>query len=367
MKHRLKILVLLVLAAGLTVGNSLAKPVAPGLKLGVLVSASGPLWFTAAFEKSAIQIAVDEAKDKDLANVTVIYDDAGDSEYEAKTAMQRLKARGVDAIVAPIETDSANRIAKYNLDNPVPILAPSALAENIGGSMQNRTWVFRLASTSTQDGSALAAYVSKAKPELVVIVTDQDDYSKQVSRMVNLGLTFRGFRVQQFQITDYKRIRQTKPSVFILVSLEKSLQFFEQMQDWVEDQESGFLVAGNLANYSAYTWADSISGFKALVASENIPATFKTRLIKEMNRPGLQASGNTNLFGLSYRCYQLVNLLVAANRESKDLRTAIASAKNEFGPYFDPAGYFLQQGYAVYRYSSSGIYSQIGFVAPNSP
>ena len=367
MKHRLKVLLLVVLAIGMLVGNSVAKPVAPGLKLGVLVSASGPLWFTAAFEKSAIQLAVADARDKDLANVTVIYDDAGDSEVEAKLAMQRLKAMKVDAIVAPLETDSAARIAKYNVENPVPIIAPSALAENVSSPIQNKNWFFRLASTSTQDGSALAAYISKTNPDLVVIVTDPDDCSKQVSKMINLGLTFRGFRVQQYGISDYKRIRQSRPSAFVLVSLEKSIDFFNEMSDWVDDQQSGYLVSGNLANYSAYPWAKVLSGFKALLASENVSTQFKNRLIDQMNRPALLNSSNSNLFGLAYRSYQLVNLLVSSARETKDLRNTLASAKNENGPYFDSAGYFSQQGYALFRYGNEGMYSQVGFLGPNSP
>lgn len=348
-------------------GTSFAKPVAPTTKVGVLLSSSGPLWFTSAIEKTAVQLAVDDLRDLNSENISLVFDDAGDTDQEAKAAMQRFRSSGVDAILAPLDTDSAVRIAKYNQENPVPIIAPSSLEENVSSPIQGKNWFFRLASTTTQDASTLAKYIAKTKPGLVLIATDQDDYSRLVSRMVNLGLVFRGIRVQQYGITEYKKIRQTKPDAFVLVSLESSIDFFQSMNDWVSDLNQGYLVAGNLANYSTYTWAKSLTGFKALSATDNVPASFKNRMALAVNRPALVKGSNSNLFGLAYRSYQAITTIYQAAQESKDLRSGIAGSKNDSAANFDGAGYFLGQGYAIFRYGNTGTYSQVGYLAPNSP
>jgi len=367
MKHKTKLVVLLVLVAGLVVGNSFAKPIAPNLKLGVLLSASGPLWFTAAFERNGLQMAIEDSKDKSLANVSLIFDDAGDSDSEAKAALQRLRARGVDALVSPLDSASAMRIAKLNQEDPLPIIAPSSIEESVTSNAKNKNWLFRLSSTSSQDGGNLATYIAKSQPDQVVIVSDQEDYSKPIAKMLNMGLTLRGIRVQQFAITEFKKIKQTRPDVFVLVSLESALQFFENMSDWVSNVQSGYLVSGNLANYSAYPWAKSITGFRAVVPTDSVPMSFKQALASYMNRPALLNSPNSSMFGLAYRSCQLLSLVASVGKDSRDLRGALASAKNEYGQYFDGAGYYLQQGYAVYRYGSTGTFSQIGWVGPNSP
>ena len=361
MKRKVLVTLASLIAVSVAVGIGQAKPVEPPIKVGVLLNGSGPLWYTAAFEKAGAELAVaDQSK---INPVSLSCADIGDTDIEANQAMQKMAKDDVSALVAPLDSESSKKVAKLNLSDPIPLLAPSALDEGIATSVLGRNYFFRLASTTTQDAAALADYLKDQNLKEVVIVTDSDTYSKTVSRMLNFSLFLRDVRVSQFGITEYEKVRRTSPDAFVLVSLETSVPFLQNMQTWVKSVGQGFLVSGNLANYSMYSWGKNLQGFRALIPSVTVPLSFKKRLATYMDRPSLLNSPNTAVFALAKQAYDAVRLI--ANSQAD--RYLISQAQILGKPLFTPDGYFKQQNYTVYEYQGTGMYVPVGSYQPNSP
>ena len=153
-------------------GTSQARPLAPGLKVGVLISSSGPLYFAAPFQKAAAQLAKrDLAK---VVDVEIIYQDLGDTDRETNYALSVFARNKVDLILAPIETDSFKRMLRSKELPDVPIIAPSPITENLSKTRK----ILRLASTVSQDSFALAKYIAGKSADLVAVVSARDDYSR---------------------------------------------------------------------------------------------------------------------------------------------------------------------------------------------
>jgi len=96
-----------------SIGN--AKPLAPALKVGVLVSDSGALGFAGPVQRVAAKIATrDLAAAEEPVKVEVSYADVGDTETENKRAIAKLRALGVDVLLAPIQSESAGVLVQTN-------------------------------------------------------------------------------------------------------------------------------------------------------------------------------------------------------------------------------------------------------------
>lgn len=361
MKRRSIAVLVVLVSVSFIVGTSYAKPVAPNFKVGILLASSGPLWFTSAFQRAAAELAAVDFKE--TSKITYIYQDAGDSDLEAQLAMERFRASSVNLIIAPLDSESAKRISRINGAKPVPIIAVSALAEATE-EPQTKNWFFRLSSTVSQDSSALAEYISGEEPELVVLASDSDSYSKQVSKSLSLGLTFRGIRVRSFNINDYKTIRKTVPDAFVLVSMENSISFMQNMNAWVGTNKQNYLVAGNLANYSGFDWVESLAGARAILPTDQVSVAFKTRLANYMNRPNLLSGQNETMFGLAQRTYDAIRF---ATGDSAGVRNRLVQLKVDGKNVFDASGYYLAQPYRVYGYKENGNYAPIGLFRPDAP
>ena len=355
---RRRLLILLAVSGIVIVGwlgSVQAKPIAPGVNVGVLISTSGPLYFAGAYQRAGCELAEQQA------NISCFYADAGDSEIEAKAALRNLRGNSVDVLVAPIETDSVKTIAKLNLADPVPIVAPSSIAEGIAATAKGKNWLFRLASTSTQDASALADYIAQEKPDSVAILVGPENYSKQGAKMLQFGLVIRGITgVHQYSLQEIKAAKATNPEAVVLVSMESSVQFLTALGDWFGKVPAKFLVQGNLANYSMYSWANQLQGARALIPNDQIEPGFREEVARYLNRPPSTFGGSQAMLGLAWRTYQAARL---AGGLQNDQRVSLERMKQ----VFSPTGYYLNQKYTVYGYRAGGSFAPVGSYQPDTP
>ena len=343
---------------------SYAKPLAPPLRVGVLVSDSGPLYFAGPIQRAAVKLAVaDLAKADQPVAVSIDFEDLGDSDSEFVNATSRLTRFKPDITIAPIESTSAVRFIKFN--GPIPTLSVSAIAEKV--DFQN--WLFRLSTTQSQEVIALAQYIVDSKADSVAIVFSDDDYGRSTMRSLAMAFALRGLgKVQLVPISDIDRLTKSKPDALVLATMEQSITFLSEFANLPKKPKQLYLVAGNQANYSNFPWAENLSGALALSSSNDVSAGFRSRLSQALNRPSLQASQNP-MVALAYRSYQAIMLAADAYLRAKSsnaikLKAAISDTQVDGEDLFTGAGFLNQARYTLYKYSAKGSYSSVGEYDP---
>jgi ABC-type branched-subunit amino acid transport system substrate-binding protein len=366
MRKRMIVLTGLVISvAGIYLAtSSLAKPIAPSMRIGVMVSDSGSLYFAGAIQRAAAKLASSDLAE--TVKVNLVFEDAGDSVFEARNALARVKAFDADLLLAPIESDSARLVAQFTKDQ-FPIIATAPLADDV----DNKQPFLRLTSSHSQDIISLAEMISRDRPATVLIVYSSDQYGKDVMKSLAFGLTLRGVpKVQVIGINELSAIRKIRPEVLIVASMEQSVGFFSSMRDWLPQVEQIYLVPGNLANYTAYPWAKTLKGTKAILPKDPTTAEFRSRLASALGRPSLLSNPKAPIFALAWHTYEAVLLAGQAFLEAKStnpdsLRTALLNSKSKGELRFQSSGYLRDVDYTVFGYGVLGSYAPEGSFSPN--
>lgn len=352
------------------VSSGYAKPLAPGIRVGVLVSDSGDLGFAGPIQRAAARLAIKDLVDeKSPVEVELSFVDVGDSETDNLRAFTKLKALDCDLIIAPIESTSARELVKSNLKNPVPIIAPSALVDHLGKST-SKPWFFRLASSPSQDSFALSDFMTRSKTSHVLIVSGSADQSRDQMKSLASALALDGVRAQTLNIRDIKAISKTKPDAMVLLSMEESLAFFSALEDWATQIPQVYLVPSNLADYSAYPWSKALKGALALSPRTIISSDFKADLAKALGNQAVMGSRGAVVLGLGQKTYEAVKLAVearskASSKGPEELRSAISMALSGGKRVFNKLGFYAQSEYSVFRYGSSGTFALSSLFSPN--
>ena len=352
------------------VSTGTAKPLAPSLKIAVLVSDSGELSFAGPIQRAAIRMAVKDLSDDKLPlRLETIFIDAGDTQAEHQTAISKLRTFDSDVVIAPIETKAARALVRSNEKNPIPIIAPSALEDDLDSS-SSKPWVYRLATSPSQDSYALGDFIEKAKPKSVLIVSSSNDQSRAQMKSLAFGLTMSGVRVQTANIKDVKGIAKTKPDALVLLSMEESIQFFSSLADWVPQIPQVYMVPTNLADYSGYPWASSLKGAQALSAKYPVDPAFKAELARTLGNQAILGPRGASIVALAQQSYDAVKIasesrIKAKNGSPEELRQAISKAQNGGNGLFNRFGFYNQGKYSVFRYGGSGTFSMSSTFSQN--
>lgn len=328
---------------------------APGMRVGVFISTSGPLYFAGAFQKAAAELAKkDLAK---LVNLELIFQDAGNTELAAEFGLRAIQKRPLDLVLLPIETDSVKRVLKSKLLSDVILVAPSVIDENLVGGKQ----ILRMASTQSQDSYALAKFVAKQNNDTVAVVSASDEYSKSVAKSISFALSMRAVRVKNHVFNEGQALREIKAEALVLASMEQSAELLAKLPNWLDKFRRIYLVPGNLANYSGFPFAADLAQATGLLALEEHSQGFRQRLAAQMGRSEILKAPNSPMFGLAWRTYQALVLAGEQIREVGDL-SELANVG-----LFNPDGFYLGQRYSVIRYSNTGVYSIVGSFDPKLP
>ncbi|NBW73041.1 MAG: amino acid ABC transporter substrate-binding protein [Microbacteriaceae bacterium] len=341
----------LIAILGLFYGTVQAKTLAPGLKVGVLISYSGPISFAASYQRVGVELAIQDLQGK--VAVSANYIDVGDNDAETKAQALKIKNLNADLIFAPLESEKAKRALRYL--SKEDLIAVSALDESLGNGN-----LFRLASTTSQDSYVLAHYIAQQNPKSVAVISADDDYSRLVGKSVAFGLAMRGISgVSSLDIDETKVIRSNQSETVVLSSMEQSVSFFERVGSWIT-KRTNYLVPGNLANYSMFDWSRNLEGSLGLIAFDEVPQAFRQRVASKMAKPELLSTPNSPMFGIAKRTYDAVMLA------AEQLRGDGAVDLGQWD-VFNKDGYYQKQKYTVVRYSKFGTFAPIGVFDPKKP
>jgi len=344
------------------VSVSYAKPIAPPLRVGVMVSDTGPLYFAGPIQRAAVKLAVSDLAKSDKP-VTIDLEDLGDSDSEFVNATNKLSKFKPDLTLAPIDSASAVRFLKYI--GPTPVISVSALSEKSEAS----NWLFRLATSQSQEIIALAQYIVDSKAESVAIVFSDDEYGRSTMKSLAMAFALRGLsKVQLIPLPERDLLQKAKPDALILATMEQSVSFLSEFGAWSKKVKQLFLVAGNQANYSNFPWAENLAGALALTSNNDVPESFRSRLAASLDRPGLLGSQNP-IVALAFRSYQAITLAAnsytaAKSNSGPKLRAALAATQVDGEDLFTSTGFLNQAKYTLYRYSAKGTYASVGQYDP---
>jgi ABC-type branched-subunit amino acid transport system substrate-binding protein len=347
-----------------------AKPLAPALDIGVLVSDSGDLRFAGPIQRVAARLAANDLAEA-YPNLKIDLDlvDVGVTEKDNQGAINKLKSLGVDVIIAPIESDSARVLVSNLAKKQIPVIAPSSLEDDLGEA-EGKPWLFRLATSPSQDTFALGNLIATSKAKSALIVSSSQEESRAQMKSLAFGLVMKGVRVQTLGIKDSKAIAKTKPEAAILLSMEESIEFFRSMQDWVSDVPQMFLVPGNLADYSLYPWAKSLRGALAIYPKTKVPASFRSDLAEILGTQSLTGARSQAVMALAQKTYDAVTLagkafIRAASPSSEAFRDALANFQMAGSKLFTKQGFYDQNEYSVFKYGNSGMFTLSSTFSPN--
>ncbi len=352
------------------VSTGSAKPLAPSLKVAVLVSDSGELGFAGPIQRAAVRMAVkDLIDDKSPVKLETSFIDAGDSASEHQAAISRVRAFDSDVVIAPIETKAAKALVRSIENNSMPIIAPSALEDDLD-SNSSKPWIFRLATSPSQDSYALGDFIENTKAKSVLIVSSSIEQSRSQMKSLAFGLTMSGVKVQTANIKDVKAIAKTKPEALVLLSMEESIQFFGSLEDWVSEVPQVYLVPSNLADYSGYPWASALKGAQAISPKYSGDPKFKAELAKTLGNQAILGPRGASIVALAQQSYDAVKIaaearIKAKNDSPEELRLAISKAQNGANRLFNRFGFYDRAEYSVFRYGSSGTFSMSATFSQN--
>jgi len=227
-----------------------------------------------------------------------------------------------------------------------------------------------LATSPSQDSYALSQFIAKSKPSSTLIVSSSLDSSRAQMKSIAFGLAMSGQRVQTINIKDTKAIAKTKPESLVLLSIEESLSFFSSLEAWVDQVPQVYLVPSNLADYSIYPWAKSLKGALALSPRMEIEASFRTDLAKALGNQSVLGARGALVLNLGQRTYDAVKLaaearIKAKNDSPEELRVALSKSLKDGVKVFNKQGFLDLREYSVFRYGSSGTFSQSAVFSPN--
>lgn len=362
---------LLISIAGVyLVSISNAKPIAPGLKVGVLVSDTGALGFVGSTQRAAARLAARDLSLEDRpVNVELSFVDVGDTDSERRKAFAKLKSFGVDVIIAPIESESTKALIASNEKSPVPVIAPASLEDDLGVTT-TKPWLFRLATSPSQDSFALVKYIAKQNQNQTLIVSSSIPQSRAQMRSLAFGLVMNGVRVQTASISDTKGVAKAKPDNLVLLSMEESLPFLATLSQWVADVPQVYLVPGNLADYSLYPWAKALKGARALYPFGEVDPQFRAELAKMPGTGTFVGQRAATILSLGQRTYDALQIateaLLRAKSDNPDnLRMAISKAQIEGRNVFTRHGFLEETKYSIFQYGSSGTFNRVSVFSPN--
>ena len=170
-----------------------AMPAAAQVKIGLLVSATGP---TAAI--GVPQKNTGDLLPKRLGDLTVEYvqlEDGADSTRALQNAKKLIGESNVDAIIGPSTTPAALAILDTIAESKVPLLATVGSSNVVEPMDAKRRWVFKTTQNDDLIASALIAHMKKAGVKTLGFIGFNDPYGENWYRVFQPMAEKEGIRI----------------------------------------------------------------------------------------------------------------------------------------------------------------------------
>lgn len=403
--------VALVAAAALALsGCAAAGPEIKGdgvLKLGAVIPLTGSLSFLSPPEIAGIELAVEDinAAGGVLGKpVEFSIEDSSDGDHPeiAPASATKVLSEGVDAVIGAAASGVTRLIIDQITGAKVVQISMSNTAPDLS-TWDDGGYYFRTAPSDLLQGAIVGNEVVSDGNENVGIIYQQSAYGEGLEAKAKATIEAAGATVvsslafpeaeTNFDSIVDQTIAAGADSVLV-ISYDESKKIIPALQKKKFDGSKIYLVDGNLADYSAESWASYLKGAKGTLPGGKLDEAFKQRLADIYKK-----NHNEELKEFSYgaETYDAVILLalaaqqagddsgeaIAANMQSvstggtkvTDFAAGLAAIKAgedvdydgfsgpiEFDDNGDPTGASI----GIHQYGADGKYSLLNVVAGNS-
>ncbi|MGO4836180.1 ABC transporter substrate-binding protein, partial [Rhizobiaceae sp. 2RAB30] len=214
------------IAACLAATLALIWPAAAQVKIGVIVSATGPAASVGVTQQRTVQILPSSLGGQDVDYV--LLDDASDTSTTVKHAQKLITEDGVDAIVGPSLTPNSLALLDMVTENKVPLISMAGSALIVDPVGDKRHWVFKTPQSDKQMASVVLEHLKKTSVKSIAFIGFSDAYGEGWIKVMTALVEAAGIEVvasERYQRTDssvtgqvLKIVSRNPEAVFIAAS-----------------------------------------------------------------------------------------------------------------------------------------------------
>ena len=280
-----------VAAVALAVGSALpAQAADTQLKIGGIIPLTGALSFLSPPEIAGIRLAVADINKAGGVlgkKVTVSILDSGDGDTLSIADQSATKhlANGVDVVIGAAASGVTRSIINKITGAKVVQISMSNTAPDLS-TWADGGYYFRTAPSDLLQGKIIANQILQDGKKNVAIVYQDTSYGVGLKDVAKTVLKAGGATVKSFAFpeneTNFASIVDkalvAKPTAVLLISYDESKKAIPALQAKAFKGKNIYFVDGNLADYSAESFASYIAGAKGSLPGKAMNAAFKKRM-----------------------------------------------------------------------------------------
>lgn len=212
--------------AGLLAAAVLATPAAAQVKVGIIVSATGPAASVGVTQQRTVGILPPRLGG--LKAEYMLLDDASDTSATVKHARKLIVEDKVDVLVGPSLTPNSLALIDVVAEQKVPMISLAGSALIVEPVDEKRHWVFKTPQSDRQMGSVIVEHMKKGKLKSVAFIAFSDAYGESWIKVMTQLAEEAGIKIlasERYQRTDssvtgqiLKIVSQHPDAVFIAAS-----------------------------------------------------------------------------------------------------------------------------------------------------
>ena len=150
------------------------------VKIGVIVSATGPTAFVGIPQKNSVALLPKKAGNLDIEYL--VYDDASDSSQSVQLTKKLLSEHHIDALIGPSGSPNAMGVQQFLTEAKTPMLAPVGTTAIVEPMDDKKRWTFRTHPSDAVIADGLIAAMSKRGVKTVGFIGYNDPYGESWSK-----------------------------------------------------------------------------------------------------------------------------------------------------------------------------------------
>lgn len=212
--------------AGLLTAAVLATPAAAQVKVGIIVSATGPAASVGVTQQRTVGILPQTLGG--LKAEYILLDDASDTSTTVKHARKLIVEDKIDVLVGPSLTPNSLALIDVVAEQKVPMISLAGSALIVEPMDEKRYWVFKTPQSDRQMGSVIVEHMKKEKLKSVAFIAFSDAYGESWTKVMTQLAEEAGIKIlasERYQRTDssvtgqiLKIVSQRPDAVFIAAS-----------------------------------------------------------------------------------------------------------------------------------------------------
>jgi len=174
------------------------------VKIGVILSTTGPAASLGIFERNGLSIIEGQTKQK---MKFVVVDDGTDTTQAARLAQRLMSEEKVDVIIGSTTTPSSLTITPLAADGKTPVISQAPSTNVVDPVDGPRRWVFKTTTNDDQEARPLLENIKATRTRTLAFIGFTDSYGEQWLRVTKKFATD-----NQIDLVDEERYQRTDAS-----------------------------------------------------------------------------------------------------------------------------------------------------------